>query len=239
MPPGIVGPISLRLAAQKGDPSATFEVATRFAEGRGPKQDYNQAMAWYQRSAAKGFAVAQYRLGTLYERGLGTTVDLARAKLWYKRSAEQGNVKAMHNLAVLSAGNGQAAPDYATAAKWFGQAAEYGLPDSQFNLGVLYENGLGVAKDPGIAYVWYSMAARNGDQEATRRRDRLLGTLEIAVLKDADDKVRGWHGRVADNKINDARVAGDLWRNRTAQVEELPASPAASPIALLSRQQPN
>ena len=239
MPPALVGPLSLRIAAQKGDPSATFEVATRFAEGRGPKQDYNQAMIWYQRSAAKGFAAAQYRLGTLYERGLATTADPARAKLWYKRSAEQGNVKAMHNLAVLSAGNGQAAPDYATAAKWFGQASEYGLPDSQFNFGVLYENGLGVAKDPSAAYVWYSLAARNGDQEATRRRDRLLGTLDVAILKDADDRVRNWHGRASDSKVNDARVAGDLWRNRTAQADDAPANPTAAPAILRGQPLPN
>ena len=76
------------------------------------------------------------------------------------------------------------------------------------------------------------MASRNGDQEATRRRDKLLGTLEIEVLKGADERVRNWHGRVVDSKINDARVAGDLWRNRIAQADDVPASPPLSPIAL-------
>ena len=41
----------MRLAAQRGDPEAQFEVAVRFAEGKGVKQDFKQAMAWYERSA--------------------------------------------------------------------------------------------------------------------------------------------------------------------------------------------
>ena len=219
LPPALVGPLSLRLAASKGDASASFEVATRFAEGRGIKQDFKQAMTWYQRSAAKGLAVAQYRLGTLYERGLGTPIDVAQARMWYKQSAEQGNVKAMHNLAVLSAGNGQNAPDYDTASKWFGAASAFGLADSQFNLAVLYENGLGVTKDPALAYSWYAIAARNGDAEATRRRDKLLGTLDVTTLQSADERVRNYHSRPIDQKINDARVAGDQWRSQTAQVQ--------------------
>ena len=144
LPPATVGPLSLRLAAANGDPSAEFEVGARLAEGKGTDQNFKEAAKWYQRSASKGFVQAQYRLGTLYERGLGLKADEERAKDWYLRAAEQGNVKAMHNLAVLSANSRKGAPDYALASKWFSDAAEHGLPDSQFNLAVLYENGLGV-----------------------------------------------------------------------------------------------
>ncbi len=229
MPPALVGPLSLRMAAAKGDKSAAFEVATRFAEGRGIKQDFKQAMTWYQRSATKGFAVAQYRLGTLYERGLGTPVDAARARIWYKRAAEQGNVKAMHNMAVLSAGNGQTPPDYVGAAKWFRDAAERGLADSQFNLGVLNENGLGIPKDAKSAYVWFSLAARGGDAEAARRRDGLLATLDANTLKLADEQVRGWRARAVDTKVNDARVAGDQWRQQGYNQQEPTALPQQVP----------
>ena len=229
LPPALIGPLSLRMAAAKGDASAAFEVASRLAEGRGIKQDFKQAMVWYQRSAAKGLAVAQYRLGTLYERGLGTNVDAARARIWYKRAADQGNVKAMHNMAVLSAGNDQAQPDYATAAKWFKEAADRGLADSQFNLGVLTENGLGVAKDPRAAYVWFSLAARGGDKEATRRRDLLQATLDEATLKSAEDQLRGWRAKPTDVKINDPRVAGDQWRNHAVQLDEPSSLPQPMP----------
>ncbi len=79
LPPATVGPLSLRLAAANGDPSAEFEVGARLAEGKGTAQNFKEAAKWYQLSADRGFAQAQYRLGTLYERGLGLKPDRAQA----------------------------------------------------------------------------------------------------------------------------------------------------------------
>lgn len=219
MPPATVGPLSLRLAAANGDPSAQFEVGARLAEGKGTDQSFKDAAKWYQRSASQGFAQAQYRLGTLYERGLGLKADEARAKEWYLRAAEQGNMKAMHNLAVLSANAKSGTPDYATAAKWFQDAAERGLADSQFNLAVLYENGLGVDGDMRQAYKWLSLAARGGDKEATRRRDIMKGKLSAAELAESDAMIRTFHIRQSDMMINDARTAGEAWKRNPANGE--------------------
>lgn len=217
MPPAMVGPNSLRLAAQRGDASAQFEVAARFAEGKGVKQDFEQAFVWYQRAASQGLAQAQYRLATLFERGLGTKADLGRARAWYLRAAEQGNLKAMHNLAVLAAGRDQAQPDYPTAVQWFTRAAEHGLADSQFNLGILSESGLGVARDPITALKWYVLAANAGDREAIRRRDGLRGKLDAIAVKEAEDAVADWRPKPADRMANDARVAGEAWKRRTGE----------------------
>ncbi len=219
MPPATVGPLSLRLAAANGDPSAEFEVGARLAEGKGTDQNFKDAAKWYQRSADQGFAQAQYRLGTLYERGLGVKADEARAKAWYERAAEQGNIKAMHNLAVLSANSKAGAPDYTTAAKWFSQAAERGLADSQFNLAVLYENGLGVEADMRQAYKWLSLAARSGDKEATRRRDIMKGKLQVNEIAEAEAMVRGFKARSTDALVNDARTAGEAWKRNPANGE--------------------
>ncbi len=214
MPPAGIGPASLRSAAANGDPSAEFEIAARFAEGRGIAQDFKQAMVWYQRSAQRGFAPAQYRLGTLYERGIGTKSDVARAKVWYGRAAEQGNVKAMHNLAVLSAGRDQSAPDYAIAVQWFTTAANLGLADSQFNLGVLHESGLGLPRDFKQAYHWLSLAARAGDKEAARRRDTVRMKLDEAEANKIDAVVASWQAQPVQMIVNDARAAGDAWKRR-------------------------
>jgi localization factor PodJL len=213
LPPAFIGPNSLRNAAQKGDPSAEFEVAARFAEGRGIAQDFKQAIVWYQRSAQRGFAPAQYRLGTLFERGIGIKADPARAKIWYGRAAEQGHVKAMHNLAVLNAGRDQSA-DYAVALQWFTAAAERGLADSQYNLGVLYESGLGLERDLKQAYHWLSLAGRGGDKEAARRRDQIRMKLEEAEVAAADAAVEAWRAKPSDSSVNDARVAGEAWKSR-------------------------
>ncbi|MCB1506962.1 MAG: SEL1-like repeat protein [Hyphomicrobiaceae bacterium] len=221
LPPATVGPLSLRLAAAKGDPSAEFEVGARFAEGKGTTQDLDEALSWYQRSASRGFAQAQYRVATFYERGLSVKQDNARAKNWYLRAAEQGNVKAMHNLAVLSAGKTAAVPDYAAAAKWFQTAADHGLADSQFNLAVLYESGLGVTKDEKTAYKWLALAARQGDQEAKKRRDELAAAMKPADLEAAKTTVANWRVKQADRIANDPIAAGEAWKSRAVAGGEI------------------
>lgn len=214
LPPATVGPMSLRLAAAGGDASAEFEVAARLAEGKGTGQNYAEALAWYQRSAAKGFVQSQYRLGTLYERGLGTDKDLERAKVWYGRAAGGGNVKAMHNLAVLIAGGEQGEPDYGAAMPWFLKAAEHGLADSQYNLGVLSENGIGVKADRISAYRWYALAAKGGDADATARRDALKGELGAEDLAKAEALIEAFKARPMSPLANDARTAGEDWKKR-------------------------
>ena len=213
MPAATVGPLSLRLAAANGDPSAEFEVGARFAESKGMPQNFKEAAKWYQLSADHGFAQAQYRLGTFYERGLGVKADRARAAAWYQRAAEQGNIKAMHNLAVLSANQTDESPDYTTAARWFEEAAKRGLADSQFNLAVLYENGLGAKRDMKMAFMWLALAARNGDKDAVRRRDILRGKLTAEEIVAAEQMIAAWKPVPSDRTINDARTAGEAWKN--------------------------
>jgi localization factor PodJL len=212
MPPALLGPLSMRQAAAKGDPRAQFEVAARFAEGKGVPQDFAQAATWYQRAATQGLAAAQYRLGALYERGLGVTADPARARVWYGRAAEQGNVRAMHNLAVLSAGRPGVRPDYTAAVQWFTEAANRGLADSQYNLGILYESGLGVPANNIEAYKWYALAARSGDKDANKRRDAVRMKLDSPGLKAADALVIQWRAMAVEGDANDARVAGQSWQ---------------------------
>jgi localization factor PodJL len=229
LPPVTVGPLSMRLAAGKGDPSAEFEAGSRLAEGKGTAQDFKEAMRWYQRSASKGFAQAQYRLGTMYERGLGTKADLGMARNWYQRAAEQGNIKAMHNLAVLSAGRQNGSPDYTTASKWFTDAASRDLKDSQYNLGVLYENGLGVEKSPVQAAKWFSLAARSGDAESVRRRDVMKAQLTTTDQTQLAQTIATYKPVVEANPIvNDARAAGEDWKKRAVTAEKLPEAVEAN-----------
>ncbi len=212
MPPAMLGPLSLRHAASKGDPRAQFEVAARFAEGKGVPQDFGQAATWYQRAATQGLAAAQYRLGALYERGLGVTADTARARVWYKRAAEQGNLRAMHNLAVLSAGRPGMSPDYPSAVQWFTEAANRGLADSQYNLGILYESGLGVPANNIEAYKWYSLAARSGDKDATRRRDSVRTKLDRNNMRAADSLVIQWRAKAVEPAVNESGFPGQGWQ---------------------------
>jgi localization factor PodJL len=213
MPPATIGPSSLRAAAASGDPSAEFEVAARFAQGKGVKQNFDQAAKWYQRAASRGHAPSQYRLGTLFERGLGVAEDPARARVWYKRAAEQGNVRAMHNLGVLAASRVSGTPDYATASHWFAEAAEHGLADSQYNLAVLHESGLGVKRDPAEALKWFTIAALGGDAQAARRRDEAARKVSPAERAEVQALVAQWRAKPTDKLVNDPHAAGEAWKH--------------------------
>jgi localization factor PodJL len=190
--PADMGTATLRSAAAGGDAFAQFEIASRFAEGKGVAQDHKQAFAWYERAATRGLAMAQFRLGAYYERGVGTAPDRERARVWYRRAAEQGYARAMHNLAVLSVDGREVQVDYASAAGWFRKAAERGLTDSQFNLGVLCENGRGVPRDLSEAYKWYALAARTGDPVAARRQEQVKGRMDQAGIDAAEQKLAAW-----------------------------------------------
>ena len=203
MPPALIGPYSLRLAASRGDVLAEYEVARRFSYGLGVPKDPEQAVKWYMQGASKGFAPSQYRLATYYERGRGIEKNLGRAKVWYQRAAMLGNVKAMHNLAVISTALDKEDTDYKAAIYWFKQAANRNLADSQFNLAILYQNGVGLPKNNVQSYKWFSLAARQGDVDAAARRDLLEKKLKKEELLQASKLLQSWKALAIDPKAND------------------------------------
>ncbi|MFZ3351638.1 MAG: hypothetical protein WA268_12295 [Xanthobacteraceae bacterium] len=190
--PATIGDPALRAAAMAGDPAAAYEVATRFAEGRGVLQNGAAAAHWLERAAQGGLAPAQFRLGGLYEKGAGVKKDLARARELYEAAADKGNGKAMHNLAVIYAEGVNGPPDYNKAAEWFRKAASHGVRDSQYNLGILYARGIGVQKNDAEAYKWFALAADQGDKEAGIKRDEIASHLDPQTLAAARNAVKSF-----------------------------------------------
>ncbi len=210
LPIAIGGP-RLRSAAVAGDGAAAYEVAVRYAEGRGVPVDMEEAARWYERAASKGLTPAQFRYASLLEKGQGVKKDLAQARRLYLAAAAKGNSKAMHNLAVLYAEGIDGKPDYGTAVQWFRKAAQRGIADSQYNLGVLCARGLGTAKSYAEAYKWFALAAAQGDKESAKKRDDIAAHIDAAALAAAQQAVNGLRGRAAAGRGHRrARAAGRL-----------------------------
>jgi len=188
--PSAIGGPKLRSAAIAGDAAAAYEVAARFAEGRGVPTDLEEAARWYERAASKGLAPAQFRYASLLEKGRGVKKDIIQARRLYLAAAAKGNGKAMHNLAVLYAEGIDGKPDYGNAAQWFRKAAQRGIADSQYNLGVLCARGLGTAKSYPEAYKWFALAAAQGDKESAKKRDDIAAHLDTAALAAAQEAVK-------------------------------------------------
>ena len=89
LPIAIGGP-ALRAAAGAGNTAAAYEVAVRFAEGRGVPANIEEAARWFDNAAREGIAPAQFRLGSLYEKGNGVKKDLGQARRLYAAAAAQG-----------------------------------------------------------------------------------------------------------------------------------------------------
>jgi localization factor PodJL len=183
--PAAIGSKALVAAAIAGEPGASFEIATRFAEGRNVPQDLAMAAAWFDRAARSGLAPAQFRLGSMYEKGTGIKKDLAEARRLYVAASDKGNAKAMHNLAVLYAEGLDGKPDYAVASEWFRKAAAFGVTDSQYNLAILYARGVGVERNVAESYKWFALAAKGGDKDAAKKRDEIAARLDAAQLESA------------------------------------------------------
>ena len=164
--PPTIGGKALISAAAAGDPGASFEIATRYTEGRHVPQDLAMAATWFDRAARTGMAPAQFRLGSMYEKGIGVKKDLQEARRLYVAAADQGHAKAMHNLAVMYAEGLDGKPDYATASQWFRKAAAYGVVDSQYNLAILFARGVGVERDMSEVL----QVVRAGGQRRRQRR---------------------------------------------------------------------
>ena len=212
-----VGSAALREAAETGDPKAFYEIAGRFAEGRGGLSvDMAEAAKWYGISAGLGFAPAQYRIANMYEKGLGVERDLHAARNWYQQAAESGNASAMHNLAVLHAMGADGQADNAAAAKWFVKAAELGVKDSQFNLGILSAKGVGMEQSLEQSYKWFALVAETGDKDAASKRDEIGKALRPEQLERARAMAELWKAKPLDPSAN-ADDIPETWLDMPAQ----------------------
>jgi localization factor PodJL len=187
--PLAIGGARLRHAALADDADAEYEVAERFAEGRGVPVNLPAAAHWFARAARHGLAPAEFRYASMLEKGRGVEKDLDVARKLYVAAASKGHAKAMHNLAVLYAEGIDGKPDYVAAVKWFRQAAQHGIADSQYNLGVLCARGLGTKQSFAESYKWFALAATHGDQESSRKRDEVASHLDAATLAAAKREV--------------------------------------------------
>jgi len=156
----------LNTAAQQGEPTAQYELATLYAEGLGVPRDLNAALSWAGRAADQGNREAQFSAGrVLIESGDPKTK--AKALDYLTKAAEAGHSTAVLFLAT-AVGNGQfgLTKDEARAEKLLKPLAENGNADCQFVLAALYQHGEIFADRRQDARVWLKRAADQGHPKA-------------------------------------------------------------------------
>jgi localization factor PodJL len=225
--PLAIGAARLRNAAMAGDAGAAYEVAVRFAEGRGVPVNLTEAAHWFAQAASRGLAPAQFRYASMLEKGQGVKKDPGQARQLYLAAAAKGHAKAMHNLAVLYSEGLDGKPDYSAAVKWFHQAALRGIADSQYNLGVLTARGLGTEKSFAESYKWFALAAAQGDQDSAKKRDEVAARLDATALAAAQQAVKTFTVEPQPKTATAVPKPQGGWDNAAGASPSPPAPPKA------------
>lgn len=131
--------------AKKGDAVAQNEVGGWYYRGRHVKQNYNEALQWWAKSAKQGNVQAIGNMGLCYQTGRGITQDSLRATQLYQRSIKEGN-KALFNQNV--------------------GAAKKGNVFSSMLIASCYQNGIGVSKEASKAVPFLTIAANKNCTQA-------------------------------------------------------------------------
>jgi hypothetical protein len=92
----------LRRFAELGDPVAQFALGARYAQGDEVKQDYAEAVRWFEKAANQGHVVAQATLGAYYWAGRGVPEDLTKAYFWSVLARAGGDEASKYRVAALS-----------------------------------------------------------------------------------------------------------------------------------------
>ena len=89
--------------AELGHAEAQYQLGNYWHNGALTKQDYNQALHWYEQASLQGHADAQYQLGLMFARGEGVTINRPQAFVILKMSAINGSDAAFDASDLLDA----------------------------------------------------------------------------------------------------------------------------------------
>ena len=91
----------IRKAAEQGHASAQNNLGTRYSNGEGVPQDYQEAVKWYRKAAEQGHASAQFNLGVIYDNGEGVPQDYVQAHKWVNLAASRTTGEVAENSRIL------------------------------------------------------------------------------------------------------------------------------------------
>jgi TPR repeat protein len=173
----------------RGTADDLYELAQRYAEGKGVAKDLTEATKWYRQAAESGSIYAESSLAEIYYTGVGTVKDPVEAAKWYHKLAERGDPGALFRLGGMYE-NGEGVPkDMTVAMQWYrkGFSAWTSSPVDIDNLTATYAKSTTAAQfelgqkwlgSRNIALTLFKKAAEAGhaeSQEALGEMNSFLG----------------------------------------------------------------
>lgn len=157
-------PNELLQKAQSGEAADLYAVGHFYKM----KNDWQNAVIWYEKAAALGYSKAYSNLGVAYVEGYGVQRDVLKACRYFDLAYEtmQDAVNAA-NVALCANDDDNPQRDVAKAFRFYKLAAEQGnMPQEQRNLGMMYLGGHGTETNAALGVYWLRQAVVNGDVRA-------------------------------------------------------------------------
>jgi TPR repeat protein len=124
--------------ANSGDEEAQFRIGRAYATGDGLPKSSQNAVIWYERSAASGHRSALNNLGVMFETGDGVTPDIKKAIKYYEAAVNLGHPSSMVNLAQMYNRNTAALGGPKISEKLLLSAASMGCVSAYGQLSIYY-----------------------------------------------------------------------------------------------------
>ncbi len=174
----------MRRAADSGHIAAANNYGAMLHAGRGVRQDFVAARAYYHQAASAEHPTGLFNLGFMCFHGLGGPADHRRARFLFLRAAQQDETDAITylGLMLMSGQGGEADP--VAARGWWSRGAALGNSRCAFNLGIAHAGGHGSPQDLVKAWRWFRQAERLGSAGAARE----LRRLERAMSAEEQDR---------------------------------------------------
>ncbi|MDB5643974.1 MAG: Sel1 domain protein repeat-containing protein [Hyphomicrobiales bacterium] len=178
-----------KLAADRGDPQAQFQLAAATLRGEGVPENKAVAKSLLEKAAAQGHPGALYNLGIM---AIDADIqDFRAAADFFRRAAERGNMDGAYSLAVLYREGRGVPQDIKEAARWLRRAADEHIAAAEVELAIMTFNGEGVEKDEAAAAKLFLRAAVRNNPVAMNRLARIYASGR-GVVKNPVEAMK-WH----------------------------------------------
>lgn len=126
----------LRLAAERGDARAQYQLAEFTYLGLGVPENRAEAFVLYGKAAEQGLSIAAYHIAAAHYYGAGVTQSYAEAAKWYLEAAKSGLPMALVDLAHLYKQGLGVAQNYAEAARLYHLACQMRGDEALYTTGL-------------------------------------------------------------------------------------------------------
>ena len=190
---------------KKGYAPAQHNLATMYVNGIGVKQDFTEALKWFQIAAEQDIAESQFSLGFAYYNGDGVNQDFKEAVKWFQIAAAQDHAMAQHCLSIMYSEGTGVSHNREMAWRLTFAAAQQGFAAAQANLGKNFANGQEkIVQDNEEAYRWYSLAFN--DSPHLNKRDFHY------IAAEASEDASNIKNRLSERQTNEIEKWVDNWR---------------------------